>query len=717
MHNRFEPCAADRASLAAVVALLALTAYGQVASAQQTAVDTFALTDARSVWDMAPPELVPSLRFDTGGPVNLQWHELGPVDREFLLLEDADNASPCKSIRVGIARDVAISGAEGLWLRIPGQGWLWTSAIRAEGAFALRLHFIFANMPNGAELWTYSPSFPYEPQGPFTGTGPWGDGRFYTPETCGDMVVVEYFVPIDRGTPPKVPFGIDEVQHIYRDIYGTYDVQTTGGDWCWLDSACYGEPWLTLRNAVVRITFTDGGTYMCSAQLITTVANDYTPYILTANHCISTDSVAHTMSALFFYQKVTCDGTQQTTKTASYANLVRTYSTADSTLLLLQGEVPVGAVWAGWTSSDPSTGTDVVCIQHPQGSWKRISFGRKTGNASGPTSHKVNWDTDGGVTDYGSSGSMLCREDTGQVVGNLCCGGSFCETPNYPDYYGKFSTAYSSGGFSSYLQAGSDDSYENNDTCAAARSMSEGTYNNLVVKSVDEDWYRINVSACATLSVDLTFTDSWGDIDMELYDGCGGTVVASSKTDTCNESLYYTNPGSARDYYLRIYLDSDTRNQYGMTFSVDPSGATMVYGTVDLEQYLGGGGIGAELQFREPGTSNVLYSAPITLSSSNGYALTGVPSCTYDVAVKFPNWLRQVVPNVAVTGSSVKVDFSCLNGDADGNNAVDVVDINTVLTHFGETGVGTTGDLDWDGSVCLLDVNLVFIDFGQAGDD
>lgn len=699
---RVTPCMC--AALSAVLLIAAAPAQRAKAVAERAPL----LVDHRSPYDAKPPAEPPSIRFGLGGPFASEWHELGPVDSLTLQLEDEENASKCKALRVGVPRPVGIAAEQGEWRRAGDEGWVWSTTIRAQGAYGLRLHFVYVNMPDGAELAVFPPDRPLECLELFYGRGPWDEGQFYTPDVVGNMVCVEYFSP-GPVRPERLPFGIDEVQHIYRDIFREWDDVSIADDSCWLDSACYGEPWMTLRNACHYVTFTDGGTYLCSAQLINTAASDYTPYILTANHCISTDNVAKTVSARFFYQRTTCGGSFATSKYASYANLVRTYSTADSTLLLLQGTVPTGVAWLGWTTTDPPINTDVVCIQHPQGSWKRISFGKKTGNATGPTSHRVTWNTNGGVTDYGSSGSALLLAASGLVVGNLCCGGSFCETPTAPDYFGKFSTAYSSGGFSSYLQSGSDDAFEPNDSCANAASLSPGTYNNLVVKSVGEDWYRITLPACASLDVSVSLTHAWGDIDLELYDACGGNVLESSRTQSNSESIGYVNVGPTQDFYLRVFLASDTRNQYNMTVGISSS-AAQVAGKVTLGQYLGGPGQSAVMEFRQPGTFIVLDSVPIVLDSGGNYTAP-TTSCTYDVALKFSNWLREVKYNVFVGGTTT-LNFNLVNGDANNDNQISLADLNLVLTRIGETG---SGDLDWDGIVSLADLNIVLVNFGMTG--
>jgi hypothetical protein len=171
--------------------------------------------------------------------------------------------------------------------------------------------------------------------------------------------------------------------------------------------------------------------------------------------------------------------------------------------------------------------------------------------------------------------------------------------------------------------------------------------------------------------------------------------------------------------YTTVVYDG-TEPNLDVTGTLDPGAIVTILptapvtGHVDLEFYVGGAGIGSTLEFREPGTQNVLYSRPITLDASGNYTAANVPVGTYDVALKFVNWLRQVHQDVTVALPSTSVDFALTNGDADDSNQVDLVDMNTVLTNFGT--VGPLGDLTWDDSVDLPDLNIVLVNFGKSGD-
>ena len=143
------------------------------------------------------------------------------------------------------------------------------------------------------------------------------------------------------------------------------------------------------------------------------------------------------------------------------------------------------------------------------------------------------------------------------------------------------------------------------------------------------------------------------------------------------------------------------------------SGAPQITGNVALEQYLGPAGISATMEFRTPGTTNVLFTKPVTLDGSGNYSIACVTNGTYDIALKFANWLREVKPSIVIAGPAV-LNWAPKNGDADGDNDVDISDLNKVLVKFGSVGSGS-GDLNHDGQVALGDLNIVLLNFGLSG--
>jgi len=67
---------------------------------------------------------------------------------------------------------------------------------------------------------------------------------------------------------------------------------------------------------------------------------------------------------------------------------------------------------------------------------------------------------------------------------------------------------------------------------------------------------------------------------------------------------------------------------------------------------------------------------------------------------------------LTITGPALITDLVDCPGDADGNNVVDLNDLNIVLVNFGS--VTSEGDLDGNGIVDLDDLNLVLTNFGNS---
>jgi len=114
------------------------------------------------------------------------------------------------------------------------------------------------------------------------------------------------------------------------------------------------------------------------------------------------------------------------------------------------------------------------------------------------------------------------------------------------------------------------DAYDPNNTCADAEVMPLGSYSNLYIAptAVDQDWYKVWVQRNGTLAVDLSFTHANGDIDLRLYDACGGTLLAASLSTTNAEHVAYKNTGLSRYYYVWVTMISGTCNTYAMDLKV-----------------------------------------------------------------------------------------------------------------------------------------------------
>jgi len=105
----------------------------------------------------------------------------------------------------------------------------------------------------------------------------------------------------------------------------------------------------------------------------------------------------------------------------------------------------------------------------------------------------------------------------------------------------------------------------------------------------------------------------------------------------------------------------------------------------------------------------------VSLDATGGYYFESPPrDGAVSQSVKGQVWLRK---NLAITlDCSNQFGFALMSGDLDGNNLIDILDLNLCLVHFGEAQMLTNGDGNGDGQVNIHDLNLVLVHFGLQGD-
>jgi hypothetical protein len=559
----------------ALLALLAACGLADTAWAQAVASPEVAVDCEGTPWPAGyfpAPRLVepPSTRLGPRALAPPPTHRLRPLDVQTLLIEDEENAAN-QPLRTGVDRTVDAPVA-GVWTDASDGNRIWRAQVSAEGAIELRLHLADFHLPPGATLYVYPPDAPRQGHGPYSDHGPLGDGEFWAGTTSGESVVVEYCTA-DTQT-AGVPFTIDKVGHMYRFVDN--DGKDAPRSWysCMQSVACY-PAWLNVSYSVAKITFNSGGNwYNCSATLLATQNADNTPYLLTSAHCIDNTDEAGSIECRWFYQQASCGGglmTSQYTYVSEVLGTSGASSGADWSLLMIRGLLPSGLYWSGWTTTNPANGSWADIVHHPGGGEKRYSRGI-TNSYSSYYNH-ITFNTPGsvGAIYYGTSGSSVFTESEQKVYGNASytTDEPGCDFLGSAAGYGKFSSYYNT--IASLLAAGGDDALEANDTCATAAGIGNGSWPNQVVKrygaggAQGEDWYLLTINGGGHLTVNLSFTDAYGDINAQLYDTCGGTVVASSTGTSNSETISYTNSGATAAFRLRVYLLDNTRNTYAMT--------------------------------------------------------------------------------------------------------------------------------------------------------
>jgi uncharacterized protein (TIGR03437 family) len=372
--------------------------------------------------------------------------------------------------QTGVERPVAAPAlSSGVSSVLPDGRVAWRLVLRSPGAVALRVHFFRFSVP-GAAVWLYPAGGAMQATGPYSAQGPNGTGEFWSPRIPSDSVVIEYDAPYGAVPGESLPFVIDGLAHLWINPLPAQIPESstsTGAASCELDVSCYSN-YVTLASGVVMYEFvgSDGGSYVCSGAMINSAANNFTPYLLTAHHCIGSNTEAQTVQAYFFYQTSTCNGTPPdlySVPTVSGASYLAgaPIPQGDYALLLLDEPAPSDTYFFGWSASAPPIGSNVTGIHHPEGSWTRIAFGTRAPDAEvsisgqiGPASlyYQVNYTQ--GLTEPGSSGSPLLN-GSNEVVGTLTGGPeigpaeSICSINPYDTTYSRFSDAYPA--ISSYL--------------------------------------------------------------------------------------------------------------------------------------------------------------------------------------------------------------------------------------------------------------------------
>lgn len=357
-------------------------------------------------------------------------------------------------LRIGAIRQLnsPLSSWEEMTSYSVPEGQVYVTRIASEGALSLRLHFTDVSLPEGARLFVASEQTPENFSGPYQQNGPNRDGTFWTPPLRGDSVVIEYFVPsaADKTRSVSLPFRVKQLSHGFKDERAIIPnvVQQEGAAAC---NASVPPEWSEAAKSVARLRFVEPlGEFLCTGTLLNTADNSGKPYVLTANHCFSTQAAAQSLVATWLYDFGDDPGVIASRPSTQGAFLLATGARSDFTLVELRFPAPTGVRFSGWSTERPTTGTTVSSIHHPQGSYKRFSAGSIV-NDSCPSDLpgyqcdnllKVRWNT--GITEPGSSGGVLWTGSAAdpRVAGTLLGGFSACDNRAGTDYFGRFDLTF-----------------------------------------------------------------------------------------------------------------------------------------------------------------------------------------------------------------------------------------------------------------------------------
>jgi lysyl endopeptidase len=407
-------------------------------------------------------------------------------------------------LQVGFARPVAettdpVSTSKLLtWSATASGGKVTALELKSLSAKGLRVGILVKSLPNSALLRFYTPEAikVTEVTGQKinqtiqtnieAGDTSSSARTYWGPQLKGERSILEIELPAGVDF-TQLEISIPNISHVFTEPF--VKTLTSIGDQakgigaagsCEVDVSC-AAALPPVSNAIAYMSFMDNNnSYECTGTLLNDTASSGIPYFLTANHCISNQTVASTLFTGWFAKSSACNNNTLnpnavfmdtgaillwTRSAASGAN-GRGPAGTDTTFLRLNSQPPAGAMYAGWSAAAQSVSTNqFAALHHPRGDLQKISRGvinsytySSALNAQGGFTtttngsqtqwplYSVSWTS--GVTEGGSSGGGLFTAHTTtnpKLVGQLLGGGSSCSAPTSSDYYGRFDIAYQEG--------------------------------------------------------------------------------------------------------------------------------------------------------------------------------------------------------------------------------------------------------------------------------
>ncbi len=657
--------------------------------------------------------------------------------------------------RFAVPRDVSITPHDSGEVRDLGDGRVaWTLTIDGGNAVNVNIGTFF-DVPASARVYVYD-SQGRQAHRVLTAADNADHGEFWFPPIGGSSL--QLYVEVDEAEFGAFADGF-EVQRIGLGFAGLGDVgagdpaQLEGGDvplmqattlTCQIDVACsQADPWRDQVDSVVA--YAANGFLTCSGALVNNTAQDETPYILTAWHCLNGGAGINFNSVVtsFNFQNSTCrtpgtpaagaggnDNFNQ--QTVSGAQFRMSHNESDVLLYEMNSVPPAsyGAKYIGWNRSSAAPGPGVG-IHHPGVEEKRISV--ENGNpfatswtlgiSGQPVIFGFRTDYDEGVLEGGSSGSPYF-DANGRIRGVASGVGGGFNCFSQTQVYGGFDDAWNGGGTPSTRLRDWLDPVNQNPIFLDQLDLQNAPPSPFdLVGPAD--------SATGVIEpVTFTWEDSANADDYRL------TIFELPSFALAFDQ----NVGSSESFQLPVgVLSSNTSYNWSVTAN-NVNGSTLADSDFTFTT-----GAFAPLAFDllTPANGAVDVAQPVTFTWEDSPNATNYRLLVLDAGT-FASVLDQSVGNVTsfevapgsfddgteylwnvqaqsaggnrfaasdFTFTTETVSIVC-PGDATGDGQVTALDVSAVLSAFGSSD--PDADVNDDGSVTALDISLVLSNFGTV---
>ena len=345
---------------------------------------------------------------------------------------------------------------DGTWVNHSSGYRIWILGIHSPGAASLGMIFSHYRLNKGTRVFVFNKN-QSAIIGSLTSENNKYNGVLPVAHIPGDYIIIQLEVPENQVDYGNLEVGTIAHGYDYGDQANRLKDQYFGksGD-CNIDINCpAGDDFQVIKRSVCRIIISSSK--RCTGNLINNTNQDGKPYVLTAAHCIGSQTEATSAIFLFNYESPVCNGPDVPAEDMiSGSTLLATGDTLgdkanidslDFSLVELSVSPPdsFNVYFAGWNrDSDPSAYT--ATIHHPRGDVKKIAFDNDPPESS---YHKedyypeyvlyshwriLRWDS--ATTEFGSSGGALL-DPQHRIIGLLTGGEAYCDNP-VNDYFTRF---------------------------------------------------------------------------------------------------------------------------------------------------------------------------------------------------------------------------------------------------------------------------------------
>lgn len=292
---------------------------------------------------------------------------LPKLDIDKLIKEDEEERERGNIILPRFGKDVDVNYSlsnSGNWEEVE-RGKLWKLEILSAGALSLNLMFDRFFLSEGAELNIYNRDKTIV-IGPITNKENNNRRAFSSDIIRGEAITLELFVP---GSVEQTELRINKVIHGYSNLFNTNFPGVPPGFGksapCNVDVKCQvGLPWEVETNSVAMILLSNN-TCICTGALLNNACQNFTPYFLTAFHCVDSNNdgilqpseitAAEDWVFRFQYKSPSCGGPDATSwHSFNGADFKAAWNITDFALFELD-QSPIsstGITYAGWSRGD-----------------------------------------------------------------------------------------------------------------------------------------------------------------------------------------------------------------------------------------------------------------------------------------------------------------------------------------------------------------------------